>query len=208
VPEGNGLTVAALGERARAATTVRLEEIARQPWRNGGGKTRELLVRPDGQAWRIRISVADVDADAPFSSFPGVQRWFAVLEGAGVELTIDGRPVQATGQTAPIHFPGTATVTCRLLDGPTLDLNLMLRGVPGRMHVAANGVAWRPELAQCGLYAQVGGRCLVDGATTEVPPRSLVWFDVAPAMLSFAAEVASSPWVGCWLEAGEKARVA
>ena len=57
-----------------------------QPWRNGGGVTRELLAWPDGGDWRVRVSVADIDADGPFSAFPGVERWFAVLEGAGVAL--------------------------------------------------------------------------------------------------------------------------
>ena len=51
-------------------------------WRNGGGRTRELLAWPDAADWKVRVSVADVESDGPFSAFPGVQRWFAVLEGA------------------------------------------------------------------------------------------------------------------------------
>jgi environmental stress-induced protein Ves len=39
----------------------------------------------------LRISVAEITRDGPFSAFAGVQRWFAVLEGAGVMLRA-GRP--------------------------------------------------------------------------------------------------------------------
>ncbi len=64
--------------------------VAPQAWRNGGGQTRELLAWPAQGPWRLRISRADIDADGPFSAFPGVTRWFTVLQGAGVALTLDG----------------------------------------------------------------------------------------------------------------------
>ena len=53
------------------------------PWKNGGGVTRELLRLPAGSGddWTLRISVADIAADGPFSPFPGITRWFAVLTG-------------------------------------------------------------------------------------------------------------------------------
>ena len=37
--------------------------------------------RRRGDDWTLRISVADIDADGPFSPFPGITRWFAVLDG-------------------------------------------------------------------------------------------------------------------------------
>ena len=61
-------------------------DLTPQPWKNGGGKTRELLAWPHPSDWILRLSVADIEADGPFSSFPGVQRWFAVLRGNGVRL--------------------------------------------------------------------------------------------------------------------------
>ncbi len=72
-----------------ANPTVRTADIAARPWRNGGGTTRELLARPTDDAWRVRVSVADVVADGPFSSFADVSRWFAVIDGAGGWLTAD-----------------------------------------------------------------------------------------------------------------------
>ena len=126
-----------------ASTTVRTAEVASQPWRNGGGVTRPLLVRPRGDAWQVRVSVADVSVNGPFSRFPGVQRWFAVLDGAGVVLTIGSTEHRLDAGSDAFSFRGDVAVRCRLVDGPTRDLNLMLNGVPGSMRrvVASRGVA-------------------------------------------------------------------
>lgn len=123
-----------------------------QPWKNGGGVTRELLRWPaegvGGGDWRLRLSVADIAADGPFSAFPGVTRWFAVLAGEGVVLTLpDGEHTLRPGD-APLCFDGAAAPGCRLLDGPTVDLNLMLQGLDGALMVARAGgppPAW-PQL--------------------------------------------------------------
>jgi len=77
--------------RAVDARLIRVADVPRQRWRNGGGWTRELLAAPDPQAWQLRVSVADIECDGAFSMYPGVVRWFAVLQGEGVALTIDGR---------------------------------------------------------------------------------------------------------------------
>ena len=65
---------------------VRVDSAAPQAWRNGGGVTRELLVWPNAEDWLVRLSVAEIERDGPFSAFAGVDRWFAVLSGAGVLL--------------------------------------------------------------------------------------------------------------------------
>ena len=70
---------------------IAIDRVPPQPWRNGGGSTRELFTWPGGAApWQLRISVADIERDAPFSAYPGVERWFAVVEGAGVRLQLPG----------------------------------------------------------------------------------------------------------------------
>ena len=179
------------------------DAVAPQAWRNGGGRTRELLTWPDSESWRVRVSVADIESDGPFSSFPGVQRWFTVLQGRGVELTIDGESRRLTRNDEPLHFDGAATTLCRLLDGPTLDLNLMLRGVPGRLRVAADGVEWRPVLAQCGLFTAVAGECRVGGEAIALPACSLLWFARSPGTLRFEASRRPAADAAWWLEAGE-----
>ena len=98
---------------------VDAESVAPRAWRNGGGRTRELLAWPAAGDWCLRISRADIESDGPFSAFPRVERWFAVLSGAGVVLTFaDGERELAPG-AAPLRFDGAVAPVCRLLDGPT-----------------------------------------------------------------------------------------
>ncbi|MCE9661278.1 MAG: HutD family protein [Burkholderiales bacterium] len=181
---------------------VALDATPPQPWRNGGGVTRELLAWPEGAGWRVRVSVAEIEADGTFSSFPGVSRWFTVLEGGGVALTIDGAEQIRRAGDPPLAFPGEASVACRLLRGPSRDLNLMLRGAEGAMLPVTPGEGWSPLSRQCGLYALVAGRCVAGGETVDVPAGSLAWFALAPDTLVFrpqgAAPIAPPGW---WLAA-------
>ena len=128
---------------------VALADTPPVPWRNGGGVTRELLAWPEGGDWRVRVSVAEIETDGPFSPFPGVERWFAVLEGGGVALTIAGVEHRCRAGDAALSFPGDAPVDCRLLRGPSRDLNLMLRGGRGAMQPVVDGEAWAPPAASC-----------------------------------------------------------
>lgn len=109
---------------------VHLKDVAPTVWRNGGGMTRELVALPDAQHWSWRASVAEVAQSGPFSSFEGVQRWFAVLEGDGVCLTVDGYLHRLTQGDQPLKFDGAALTSCELLGGATQDLNLMVQGGP------------------------------------------------------------------------------
>ena len=105
-----------------------LADVAATPWRNGGGITRELAVWPPQGDWHWRISVAEVAASGPFSRFEDVERWFAVLSGAGVRLDIAGNAHTLNDNSAPLQFDGGADTQCTLLGGPTQDFNLMVRG--------------------------------------------------------------------------------
>ena len=107
--------------------TVSCDQVAPQAWRNGGGQTRELLAWPQAQDWQLRISVADIARDGPFSAYPGVERWFAVVEGAGVVLRLAAGAQRLDTDSAPLHFRGEDAAVCALLDGPTRDLNLMVQ---------------------------------------------------------------------------------
>ena len=111
--------------------TVHLADVPPSPWKNGGGTTRELLAWPSAQDWAWRMSVAEVESSGPFSAFEGVQRWFAVLSGSGVQLNMGQPPHQhshtVTASGAPLCFDGGSPAHCSLLGGATQDFNLMLR---------------------------------------------------------------------------------
>lgn len=166
---------------------VPLAGVAPSPWRNGGGSTRELLAWPAAADWQVRISVADVERDGPFSRFDGIERWFAVLRGRGVTLRIGGDSQTLDAGSEPLRFYGGAPVQCGLVDGPTRDFNLM--APPGRARLRR--LRGRQQLACAagslvGLYAHGESvRVVVDGeAATTVPAATLAWRQLdAPAHL-------------------------
>ncbi|WFP61282.1 HutD family protein [Mesorhizobium sp. WSM4904] len=101
------------------------------PWKNGGGTTTEIAISPDGAGlddFDWRISMARVETGGPFSSFVGVDRTLAVLEGDGIVLDIAGLPpARLTAASAPLSFPGDVRTGAALIGGPITDLNVMTR---------------------------------------------------------------------------------
>ncbi|MCL6300269.1 HutD/Ves family protein [Streptomyces kronopolitis] len=109
---------------------LRARERAAAPWSNGGGVTREIAAHPPGAGWdgfAWRVSLADVTRDGPYSPLPGVRRILTVVDGTGLELTVDGAVRLLPGGHRPFGFPGGAATGSRLLDGPVINLNVMLR---------------------------------------------------------------------------------
>lgn len=130
---------------------VHLKDCPLVPWRNGGGRTRELLAWPSTSDWLLRVSVAEIEADGPFSCFDGIDRCFAVLSGAGVVLSLPQGKVCLTTNDAAVSFAGEAAPMCRLIDGPTRDLNLMARRGAGRASMQRNphhSQRWRGVFAE------------------------------------------------------------
>ncbi|MBJ6978717.1 MULTISPECIES: HutD family protein [unclassified Luteimonas] len=108
-------------------------------WRNGLGWTREIhaVAAPNGvdayadadadaNAWDWRLSIAEIEADTPYSTFPGVEREQVLLSGDGLALDFGGddqRPL------LPPHgrqrFSGDASVHARLEGARAEVFNLM-----------------------------------------------------------------------------------
>ena len=104
-------------------------DYRRMPWKNGGGTTTEIALAPlPGDAGRFlwRVSIADVAQAGPFSAFSGYERLIAVVEGAGMRLTVDGTPTTVSHRAPAFRFSGDAVVDCALLDGPIRDFNLIV----------------------------------------------------------------------------------
>lgn len=179
---------------------VAFAAIAPEAWRNGGGRTRELLRWPSSEEWALRISVADIETDGPFSDFPDVERWFAVIEGAGVTLAFGDIEHRLAFGTPPLRFDGADGPGCHLIDGPTRDLNLMARHGRSAMRRVAPGVAWNEPFAMRGLYCAVAGRWSGDRGHCAVSAGTLLWAEAATAEVwCFEPGDLSSTVAGWWL---------
>ena len=129
----------------------------------------------------------------------GVDRWFAVLSGAGVLL---GNPVQTVRRDdGPINFAGESAPDCHLIDGATRDLNLMIRrdratGWLRALHSTEVMLTGHLETASAsptavlrGVFSVGGGELRPHASEVVVlPPMSLAW----QATTSAAADVVSS----------------
>lgn len=96
-------------------------------WRNGLGWTREIHAAEDGGGgWDWRLSIAEIEADGPYSVFPGVEREQVLLSGGGLALDFGGGDER---RLAPPHgrqrFPGDVPVAARLEAGRVEVFNLM-----------------------------------------------------------------------------------
>lgn len=200
---------------------LELKNITPMTWKNGGGQTYELLKWPPHSLddWAVRISVATIDKDGPFSTFPSVDRWFAVLDGDGVKLDFAVNSPQSTQthlqtqqlqtqQSDPLHFDGGLAPDCALLNGSTRDLNLMSqRGTSCMTMVKAN----RPFQIDADLrtlYCRAAGVWRSNtGDSVQLQAHSLLWVEGSDAQTqwTFEANDKSESALGFWLHYKAKA---
>ncbi|WP_017913797.1 HutD family protein, partial [Xanthomonas sp. SHU 166] len=142
------------------ARVIPANEYRRERWRNGLGWTREILRLPAaGDDWVLRLSIAEIEQDAAFSAFPGIDRELVLLRGNGVRLRFDdGEEQVLQDPCARLRFAGERPLRGELLDGPTHDFNLMWRRdrlrtqllhrplVGPMLFFAEPGVAWAVHL--------------------------------------------------------------
>jgi uncharacterized protein len=127
-------------------------EYRRERWRNGAGWTREIATGGGPDEWGWRLSIAEIEQDAPFSQFPGVERELVLLTGHGLRLRFDDgetRELQPPHERA--RFAGERIVHGELIDGPTQDFNLMWR------RAAYDAQLWhRPLVGPMVIFAEPG----------------------------------------------------
>ncbi|PNI09234.1 hypothetical protein CXX84_07895 [Arthrobacter sp. AFG7.2] len=110
---------------------IRFADLKPQPWRNGGGITRQIAGHtgtapaPDG-GWDWQVSIAEVTKAGDFSPFPGMERVLTVVDGELLLLTVDGAE-QPLEKYRPFRFPGGAATTCSLPTGDVRNLNVITR---------------------------------------------------------------------------------
>ncbi len=151
---------------------VRPSQWITQPWRNGGGITHEIHRDGPSDAFRVRVSVAEVKSPGPFSRFPGVDRWITLLEGRGFSLHKDERSITLDTPYEPFAFSGDELLECTLVAGPVRDLNLMIDRASARATVRSIGIegevtlAPSPEARELYVFVFEGSLSL-DGVTLD-----------------------------------------
>ena len=134
------------------------------PWANGRGTTVEMLreTGPDG-ALHLRLSMASVVEDGPFSNFPGIERTLTVISGPGFDLVGDTRITAAP--LHPVAFPGDVPIAAAGVTAPCEDFNVMTaRSLPlAVVQVMTDGA----------INAQDGGRLAIfaldAGVVSDLP---------------------------------------
>ena len=97
------------------------------PWANGRGTSYEIASdRIESGEWTWRLAMAPVNEDGPFSPIECVNRFLAVVEGAGMLMSVDRKKLQCLPMQV-VRFRGDAITEATLLDGPIMDINLMVR---------------------------------------------------------------------------------
>jgi uncharacterized protein len=96
---------------------IDVRALPTQRWKNGAGTTREVARGPadasfDDFDWRI--SLAEIERDAPFSAFPGIERCIVLLQGTGMEMLGEaGSLVQTLNRMVPWTFDGERALSAR-----------------------------------------------------------------------------------------------
>lgn len=98
-----------------------------EPWANGAGHTTVILREPDSTDWTVRISVANVEREGPFSELPDTRRTLVPLD-APMTLRFPDGSEQHAARFGVLRFEGSPAPFGALPEGPTRDFNLMLRG--------------------------------------------------------------------------------
>ncbi len=186
-------------------TLVPIAKVAPTPWRNGGGVTRELLAWPSPDDWLLRVSVADISASGPFSVYPGIDRWFAVLEGDAVRLDTAGAESRELTAVQPDLYPfsGDVATHCTLLGTQTRDFNLMAERA--RLRVTQQSLQECPVLrtraAIVGLFvAQAAELRQETKSSRPLAALTLAWWSNADGE-RLSLQLESENVRGWWFEA-------
>jgi environmental stress-induced protein Ves len=141
-----------------------------QPWKNGGGVTREILCLPQGSSlsrFDWRVSIAHIASGGPFSVFAGIDRVITLLEGPGVHLRSHDGAIDHRLDTplVPFAFPGDAHVQADLLGAGCHDFNVMTRRHVCTARVRVLREATPLPRSREGLFMAVHGRWELQGET-------------------------------------------
>ncbi len=180
-----------LQERTLVLTLVLKASSYREGrWRNGLGVSWDIAsMGGDDFAWRLAL--ARLDADVPFSSYPGIDRVFTIIAGDGVILDVEGQDQIDARPLRPVQFPGGRATSCRLVAGPCRALNLFVKrqAYSSDVSVTRHDKGDELQLPPLGLMFVIDGLATVDGDELEGGDTAVFG---SPAM--FRCHVGSTLW--------------
>lgn len=106
---------------------IKSSEYLVMPWKNGQGVTSQIDIFPPGESFPgdkflWRVSSATVQSSAPFSQFPGCDRYLSVLQGDGLILN-----ETVLNPNEIYHFHGEDLIFGKLINKTVLDLGVIFR---------------------------------------------------------------------------------
>jgi environmental stress-induced protein Ves len=177
-----------------ALRIIRKSSFVPKPWKNGGGVTHEALRMPaEGDSFEWRVSVAHIEASGPFSDFTGYERNMVLLKGEGFKLGFpDGSEHSLKRVGELVRFDGALALDCSLLDGPCVDLNLMV----AKAQAATAEVEWLAGTKERCARAAPGESTLIFG------------IEAALAVTIEAKTLVLEPWdLGCLANGSAQVRL-
>ena len=144
------------------------------PWANGRGTSYEIASdRIESGEWTWRLAMAPVNEDGPFSRIECVNRFLAVVDGAGMLLSVDRKKLPCLPMQV-VRFRGDAITDATLTDGPIMDINLMVRRkeADGEMAIVSEA----GPLNGASIVVAIGGSAQVQcgDSTIELEPHDSI----------------------------------
>ena len=109
---------------------LRHETYDRKPWNNGGGMTQDIWLWPEAASqdgFDIRLSLASIDTQGPFSAFREIDRTITLVGGNPFVLVFDGDYEHQVDYLKPFSFDSVQTPSSRLNGGSASAFNVMTR---------------------------------------------------------------------------------
>jgi uncharacterized protein len=148
-------------------SVITADQFTTSAWKNGGGVTHEIARKERDGKWLWRLSIAEVAADGPFSTFENLSRILTVIEGNGIDLHAPDAILKAT-LLKPTHFSGELPIEGKLIDGPIRDLNIIFdASFIDAGATAINGPSFVEVGNELCGYLSLAGDSFVDG--TPIP---------------------------------------
>jgi len=146
-------------------------------WLNGMGVSWEIAAEPPGAVgadFGWRFALARIEADVPFSVYPRVDRVFTLIEGAGLDLDVEGFGRVEVHAPFVLHrFPGDCPTSCALRGGPCRSLNLFFDRDAWRAEVEVGQTAAAGHAGTRLLFV-LRGSYLLDGERLACGDAALV----------------------------------